>query len=183
MATAHLIAAQTSSTHLHGVLLEIFGTGVLLCGISGVGKGELALELISRGHRLIADDAPQFTRTAAHELLGSCPPLLHNFLAVRGLGVLNIQALYGDQAVASSIVLQLIVQLDESTHQESPGIDTPPLQTRNVLGIEISEINLCVRPGRNLALLVECLVRNYLLQLKGYDAAGDFGARQSMAQA
>jgi len=182
-----------SGITLHGVLMEIFGLGVLLTGASGVGKSELALELISRGQRLIADDAPQFQVTADHTLQGACPALLHNFISVRGLGTLNIAALFGAAAVAQQVTLNLILRLEALPAEAHPSAAAPttsnaprpsePLlnpvaHPRTVLGVAVPEYVLTMQPGRPMALLVECLVRNHLLQLNGYHAAEDFMMRQ-----
>ena len=182
MASTQLIPAPSSDICLHGVLLEIFGAGTLLCGASGIGKSELALELISRGHRLVADDAPQFTPFAPDKLKGTCPPLLRNFLAVRDLGVLNVQSLFGSEAVMAETFLQLIVNIESSAGPALPDINNPIAQSRMVLGINILEFTLPVIPGRNLAVLTECLVRNHLLQVQGYHAADNFSAQHTQAQ-
>lgn len=168
-------------TTLHGVFLEVNGIGVLLTGDSGVGKSELALELITRGHRLIADDAPEFARIAPDILNGICPPTLKHFLEVRGLGILNIQAMFGDSAIKESKYLRLIVHLQQMGDEQLLDIDRlrGSHQTRLVLGVEVEQVTLPVAPGRNLAVLVEVAVRNHILALKGYNAAEAFMARQA----
>jgi len=165
---------------LHGVFLEVIGFGVLLTGGSGVGKSELALELISRGHRLIADDAPEFSRVAPDTLSGHCPPALKDFLEVRGLGILNIRAMFGDNSIKESKYLRLIVHLEEMSDQQLQHIDRlrGSHQLRNVLGVDIDQVTLPVAPGRNLAVLVEIAVRNHILSLNGYNAAESFIKRQ-----
>ncbi|HDK37773.1 MAG TPA: HPr(Ser) kinase/phosphatase [Thiolapillus brandeum] len=170
-------------TNLHGVFLEVLGMGVLLTGHSAVGKSELALELIIRGHRLIADDVTEFRRIAPDIVSGSCPPLLREFLEVRGLGILNIPAMFGDSATKHSKYLHLIVHLKRMKLQEIAGMERLRGATRyrNVLGVDIPEITVPVAPGRNLAILVETAVRNYILKLKGYDAAEIFIQRQQQA--
>jgi HPr kinase/phosphorylase len=177
--------------------MEICGLGVLIRGPSGIGKGELALELISRGHRLIADDAPLINLLAPHSLCGECPPLLRNLLEVRSLGVLNIAALFGEQAVASSTPLQLIVTL-ETIAEVAPGVLPPATLVRpctsseiterdiaglthntcRLLDVDIPEIRLALRAGRPTALLVETLVKNFKLQQQGYFAHADLSNRQ-----
>lgn len=165
---------------LHGVFMEVLSLGVLLSGDSGVGKSELALELITRGHRLIADDAPEFARIAPDIVNGTCPRLLQDFLEVRGLGVLNIRAMYGDSVIKNGKYLRLMIHLQ---HPDK-GINDPDdrlerrSRTRNVLGLEIPIFHLPVAPGRNLAVLVEAAVRNHLLRLNGYNAAEDLSSRQ-----
>jgi len=165
---------------LHGVFLEVIGFGVLLTGGSGVGKSELALELISRGHRLIADDAPEFSRVAPDTLSGRCPPALKDFLEVRGLGILNIRAMFGDNSIKESKYLRLIVHLEEMSDQQLQHIDRlrGSHQLRNVLGVDVDQVTLPVAPGRNLAVLVEIAVRNHILSLNGYNAAETFIQRQ-----
>ncbi|MGD8514794.1 MAG: HPr(Ser) kinase/phosphatase [Granulosicoccaceae bacterium] len=168
-------------TTLHGVFLEVSGIGVLLTGESSVGKSELALELVTRGHRLIADDAPEFARIAPDIVSGSCPPAIKHFLEVRGLGVLNIQAMFGDSAIKESKYLRLIVNLQKMSDQQLQQIDRLRgiHKIRSILGVEVEQVTLPVAPGRNLAVLVEVAVRNHILALKGYNAAEAFVARQT----
>ena len=160
---------------LHGVFMEVSSLGVMLTGESGLGKSELALELVTRGHRLIADDAPEFMRIAPDIIVGSCPPILRNFLEVRGLGVLNIRKMYGDSAIKFSKYLRLIIHLTavNSIPKSEDRLSTPQL-TKNVLGLEIPVIRVPVAAGRNLAVMTEAAVRNHLLMLKGYNAADNF---------
>jgi HPr kinase/phosphorylase len=180
----HFAALRLSDkTTLHGVFLEVLGMGVLLTGDPAVGKSELALELISRGNRLIADDVPEFSRIAPNIISGSCPPMLREFLEVRGLGVLNIRAMFGDNAIKHNKYLRLIVHLKRMTTQELESMERLPPQpeTREVLGEIIPQVTIPVAPGRNLAILVESAVRNHLLKLKGYDATQMFIDRQQRA--
>ncbi|MDY6980692.1 MAG: HPr(Ser) kinase/phosphatase [Pseudomonadota bacterium] len=170
----------TEKTVFHGVFMEVFGIGVLLTGPSGVGKSELALELLSRGHRLVADDAPEFRRTAPDAITGTCPSLLTDFIEVRGLGVLNIRAMYGNNVILDHKRLRLIVQLDTE-----PNPDDEPIErldhtgrTRRILDVDIPEVCLPVAPGRDLAVIIEAAVRNHVLYLNGYNAAQDFIERQ-----
>ncbi|NOY67604.1 MAG: HPr(Ser) kinase/phosphatase [Gammaproteobacteria bacterium] len=177
----HLGRALADSTVIHGVFMEVMGSGVLLTGSSGVGKSELALELISRGHRLVADDAPEFSRIAPDIVNGNCPELLREFLEVRGLGILNICSIFGDSAVKPSKYLRLIIALKEMNEEQLHAVDRlrGSKHYRNVLNVNIPEITLPVAPGRNLAIAVETAVRNHMLLQKGYDAAEDFIQRQS----
>ncbi len=165
---------------VHGVLMEICGLGVLIRGPSGIGKGDLALELISRGHRLIADDAPQISLSTPHFLSGHCPPLLRNLLEVRGLGVLNVAALFGEQAVAAGTPLHLIVTLETLAEAETTERDIAgPLHTScRLLDADVSEIRLKLRTGRPAALLLETLVKNFKLQQQAYSAHADLSSRQ-----
>ena len=167
-------------TVLHGVLLEVNGMGVLLTGESSVGKSELALELVTRHHRLIADDAPEFSRVGPDTVRGDCPELLRDFLEVRGLGILNIRAMYGDSAIKFSKDLRLGVHLERLTPDDLHQLDRlqGSYRTRNILGIEIPEVTLPVASGRNLAVLVEAAVRDQILLRKGYNAGEAFSQRQ-----
>ena len=166
---------------LHGVFMEVMGLGVLLTGPSGVGKSELALELLSRGHRLIADDAPEFRRTGPDTIHGSCPPMLAEFIEVRGLGILNVRAMYGNNAVIPHKRLHLIIRLQSLTENGNVSsfdrLDTTQ-RHRSILGINIPEVVLPVAPGRDLAVIIEAAVRNHVLYLNGYNAAEDFIERQ-----
>ena len=157
-----------------------YGIGVLLTGESGVGKSELALELISRGHRLIADDAPEFSRVAPDTLSGECPEQLRDFLEVRGLGILNMRAMFGDNAIKNTKYLRLIMHLEAMNKKQSEQIDRlrGSRQLKNVLGVDVQQITIPVAPGRNLAVLVEIAVRNHILSYKGYNAAESFIQRQ-----
>ena len=176
----YLAKVLADSTSMHGVFMDVLGLGVLITGESGVGKSELALELISRGHGLVADDVVEISRIAAKTLEGRCPPLLKDFLEVRGLGVLNIRVIFGETAVRPKMNLKLIVHLEKSGQAGTTSTERLPLHelTEDVLGLPIREIVIPVAAGRNLAVLVEAAVRNYILQLRGYDSTQEFIARQ-----
>jgi len=163
---------------LHGVFMEVMGTGVLITGPSSIGKSELALELLSRGHRLIADDATEFARTAPDILNGTCPEMLRDFLEVRGLGILNVRAMFGDSAIKRNRNLRLIVNLQEMEEAEEMDRLHGSKRMHNIQEVEIPEITLPVGPGRNLAVLLEAAVRNHILNTKGYDASQAFIERQ-----
>ena len=166
--------------NMHGVFMEVISIGVLLIGPSAIGKSELALELITRGHRLIADDAPLFARIAPDIIIGTSPPVIQDFLEVRGLGVLNLRQMYGDSAIKMSKYLKLIVALkdvnDYTEANENRLIN--PATTQDVLGMNVAVSTIQVAPGRNLAVLVEAAVRNHLLRLHNYYADADIIARQ-----
>jgi len=160
----------------------VFSIGVLITGDPGSGKSELALELISRGHRLVADDATEFTLIAPDVIDGACPELLQDLLEVRGLGVLNIREMFGHTAVKPSKYLRLVVHLKPLTSGED--IDamtrlTGDVSRRNVLDVDVPKITIPVAPGRNLAVLVEAAVRNHVLKSKGIDPAQTFIDRQA----
>lgn len=155
----------------HGVLLDLYGLGVLLEGRSGIGKSECALDLVSRGHRLVADDAVEIRLIAEDELLGSAPDMLRGVMEIRGLGIISIADVYGVSAVSDPIKLQLIVQLeawDAAREVDRLGLDT---RTTSVLGVHVPQILLPVSPGRNLSTLVDAAVRVHLLRKRGRDAA------------
>jgi HPr kinase/phosphorylase len=163
---------------LHGVFMDVLGMGVLVAGESGVGKSELGLELISRGHGLVADDVVDFSRVAPDTIEGRCPPLLSNLLEVRGLGLLDIKAIFGETAVRRKMKLRLIVELRRYGAADTP--ERLPLegQTEDVLGLPVRKVIIPVASGRNLAVLTEAAVRNTILQLRGVDTMRDFLARQ-----
>lgn len=168
---------------VHGVYMEVLGTGVLITGESSVGKSELALELISRGHRLIADDAPELTRIGPDILDGRSPSILRDFMEVRGLGVLNIREMYGNNALKINKHLRLIIHMVRLSKEELAQIDRleGSRQMREILGVHIPEVLLPVAPGRNLAVLVEAAVRNHILRHSGYDATRELMALQQQA--
>lgn len=179
----YLSIALAEHTSIHGVFLEVLGMGVLLTGNAAIGKSELALELINRGSRMIADDAPEFSRIAPDIIDGRCPPLLQDFLEVRGLGIINIRAMYGDSAIKRNKYLRLIIKLIRMNAEELSNVDrlAGTYSTTPILGLDIPEVTVPVAPGRNLAILVETAVRNHIMRLKGYDAAHDFIERQRIA--
>jgi HPr kinase/phosphorylase len=182
--TRHLLSrALAESVSAHGVYLEVYSLGVFITGKAAVGKSELALALISRGHRLIADDMTQFSRSAPDQVEGSSPQLLIDFMEVRGLGVVNVRAMFGANALKRSKPLSLIINMVELERDNKVEFDRLGniLKTRNILGLEFPEITLPVAPGRNLAVLVEAAARNHLLQASGYNAAQDLIARQQQA--
>jgi len=167
-------------TLVHGVFLDVLGLGVLITGESGLGKSELALELISRGHGLVADDAVELMRTAPSLIEGQCPPLLQNLLEVRGLGLLDIRTIFGETSVRRKKKLKLIVQLVRTTPDSFERLPIQD-QTHDVLGVPIRRVMLQVAAGRNLAVLVEAAVRNTILTLRGIDTMGEFIERQALA--
>jgi HPr kinase/phosphorylase len=163
---------------LHGVFMEVMGTGVLITGASSIGKSELALELLTRGHRLIADDAAEFSRIAPDVLNGTCPEMLRDFIEVRGLGILNVRAMFGAGAIKQDRNLRLIIVLQEMAEAAAMDRLHGSRRMRTIMAVEIPEITLPVGPGRNLAVLVEAAVRNHILNVKGYDASQAFIERQ-----
>lgn len=174
--------ALAPSQIMHGVFMDVLGVGVLIAGESGLGKSELALELITRGHGLVADDAVEFAQVAPGIIDGYCPPLLQNMLEVRGLGLLDIRTIFGESSVRRKMRLRLIVQLVRALSQEAER-ERLPLQdtTQDVMGLAVRKVVLPVAAGRNLAVLVEAAVRNTILQLRGIDTLAEFMERQSQA--
>lgn len=181
MLRPYLARALAESTTVHGVFLDVLGVGVLITGSSGVGKSELALELISRGSGLIADDVVELYRVGPETIEARCPPLLTDFLEVRGLGVLNIRTIFGEAALRPRKNLKLVV------HLERPGPESAPLErlplrpgTERLMDMEVHRVTIPVAAGRNLAVLTEAAVRNYVLLLRGIDSTQEFIARQAI---
>jgi HPr kinase/phosphorylase len=164
---------------MHGVLMDVLGMGVLISGESGLGKSELGLELISRGHGLVADDVVEFTRVAPNSIEGRCPMMLQNLLEVRGLGLLDIRTIFGESAVRRKMKLRLIVHLVRRSTMEND-YQRLPLEALNqsVLGVPIRKVVIPVAAGRNLAVLTEAAVRSTILQLRGIDTTSEFVERQ-----
>ncbi len=176
----YLTMLLTDVVTLHGVFMEIMAIGVLLTGSSGVGKSELALDLITRGHRLVADDAPEFRRIAPDIINGTCPRALVDFLEVRGLGIINVRELFGASALKPNKYLKLIINLERM--EETRLLDLDRLEgsyaTQDVLGVAIPTITLPVAPGRNLGVIVECAASNQILRTSGYNSTLEFIERQ-----
>jgi len=178
----YLAKALAETVERHGVFMDVLGLGVLITGESGVGKSELGLELISRGHGLVADDVVKISRIAANALEGRCPGMLKDFIEVRGLGLLNIRTIFGETAVRRKMNLRLIAHLE----RPQPGVRDPaerlPLAelSEEILGVPVRKVIVPVAAGRNLAVLVEAAVRNEILKLRGIDSTAEFLARQKL---
>lgn len=179
----YLAQALAESTSVHGVFMEVQGFGVLIKGVAAIGKSELALELITRGHRLVADDIVDFFRVSPERIEGRCPALLQDFLEVRGLGVLNIRELFGDNAVKPTKPLDLIVQLEDADIHALQAINRLEIKTQyeDVLGQSITKVHIPIAAGRNIAVLVEVAVRNHILLLRGVNATKQLMQRQQRA--
>jgi HPr kinase/phosphorylase len=176
----YLAKALAETTERHGVFMDVLGLGVLITGESGVGKSELGLELISRGHGLVADDVVELSRIAVNTLEGRCPPMLKDFLEVRGLGLLNIRTIFGETAVRRKMKLRLVAHLERQAVGRDPTERLPlAALSEDILGVTVGKVIIPVAAGRNLAVLVEAAVRNQILKLRGIDSMAEFVARQS----
>ena len=179
----YLTQRLAEATSIHGVFLEVLGTGVLIKGDAGVGKSELALELITRGHRLVADDVVELKHVAPETLEGNCPPMIRDFLEVRGLGILNIRYLFGETAVKMQKNLKLIVELVQDQEIGEVGLNRLDMvaSTETILEVGIPKVRIPVAAGRNLAVLVEVAVRNHILKSRGINPVEQFIKRQQAA--
>lgn len=171
-----------ATTMMHGVFMDVLGMGVLISGESGLGKSELGLELISRGHGLVADDVVEFSRVAPNYIEGRCPELIRNLMEVRGVGLLDIRAIFGETAVRRKMRLKIIVHLVRraSLEMQQERLAAEP-QFQEVLGLPIRKVFLPVAAGRNLAVLLEAAVRNTILELRGINTLNEFMIRQQKA--
>lgn len=161
----------------HGVLVEVYGEGVLLLGESGVGKSEAAIELVKRGHRLIADDAVEIKRVSAKALVGSAPEVIRHYVELRGIGVVDVRRIFGMGAVKQTEKIDLVLQLEEweeGKMYDRLGLDS---ETIDILGIQVPSILVPVRPGRNLAVIIEIAAMNNRQKKMGYDTAKEFSDR------
>ena len=175
----YLSRVLAERTTVHGVFLDVMGLGTLLTGSSGVGKSEVALELITRGQRLVADDAPELAAEVPGMLVGRSPELLQDHMEVRGLGILNIRDLFGPAAIVASKRLRLIIHLKRVAGEDLAQIDRLQQEedTQSILGIPIPRVVLPVTPGRNLAVMVEVAVQNYFHKASGRNPEQDFRER------
>lgn len=168
--------ALSEEIRIHGGLLEVFGMGVLIIGKSSIGKSETALELVGRGHRLVADDAVDI-RKIDNKLFGESPKNIRHFLEIRGLGILDINRLYGVGAVKISTEIDFVIELEkwnDEKEYDRLGLDD---NYKKILDVEIPHINVPVKPGRNIALIVEVAARNIRQKMYGYNAAVELNRR------
>ncbi|MCY0901988.1 MAG: HPr(Ser) kinase/phosphatase [Firmicutes bacterium] len=185
LSTPKLIAQLTTllelrlapETLVHGVLVDVYGIGILMTGSSGIGKSETALELLKRGHRMVADDAVEIRQVSEDQLVGSAPPLLQHLLEIRGLGVLNAMTLFGAGAIRTHKKIEMMVEL-EAWQDDRPydrlGLDDTK---RTILGVELTSLVVPVRPGRNLAIIIEVAAMNQRLKRMGYNAARELSEK------
>jgi len=172
---AYLDDCISPRTHIHGVLVKVSGLGVLIRGDSGIGKSECALELIKRGHILVADDVVEVQRRRGHVLIGSCPPMLQHYMEVRGLGILDIELLFGVGSSIESAEIEMEVNLVAPTGTiDRTGIEQ---QRTSILGAEINSLTIPVTPGRNLAVLIEVAALNQRLKGQGISSAQEFNKK------
>ena len=176
----YLSRVLAESTTLHGVFLDVLEMGVLITGASAIGKSELALELISRGNGLVADDIVELYRISPDTLEGRCPAVLKDFLEVRGIGVLNIRTIFGETAVRPRKLLKLMVHLEDHGNEQFSELDRLQVSAtyQEILGVPIRKVTIPVAAGRNLAVLVEAAVRNFVLNQRGIDSTKEFIERQ-----
>ena len=183
--TSPLMAALIASlnTHLgpritrHGVLVEVYGEGVLILGDSGVGKSETAIELVKRGHRLIADDAVEIKRVSAKTLVGTAPAIIRHYVELRGIGIVDVQRIFGVGAVKETEKINLVVNMEQWVNgkmYDRLGLDN---ETTDILGIEVPSITIPVKPGRNLAIILEIAAMNNRQKRMGYNTAEEFNKR------
>ena len=161
----------------HGVLVDVYGVGVLLTGESGVGKSEAALELVKRGHQLVADDVVDICRVSENRLTGECPEMVRHFMEIRGIGIIDIKAMYGIGAVATSKSIDLVMHMEhwvQGKEYDSLGLSE---DTITILGVKVPHQIMPVRPGRNLAIIIEVAARNLSLKRMGYSAAHELDRR------
>jgi HPr kinase/phosphorylase len=180
MIRLYLSRVLAESTTLHGVFLDVLEMGVLITGASAIGKSELALELISRGNGLVADDIVELFRISPDTIEGRCPSILKDFLEVRGIGVLNIRTIFGETAVRPRKLLKLMVNLEDHSTEQFSELDRLQVDAtyQEILGVPIRKVTIPVAAGRNLAVLVEAAVRNFVLNQRGIDSTKEFIERQ-----
>ena len=183
--TSHIMASLIASlnTYLapritqHGVLVEVYGEGMLLLGDSGIGKSETAIELVKRGHRLIADDAVEIKRVSDKTLVGSAPELIRHYIELRGIGIVDVRRIFGIGAVKATERIDLVIQLEnwvEGKMYDRMGLEEEKL---NILGIDVPSITIPVRPGRNLAIILEIAAMNNRQKKMGYNTAEEFNKK------
>ncbi len=183
--TSAILAALIASLSLslapritrHGVLVEVYGEGILILGDSGVGKSETAIELVKRGHRLIADDAVEIKRVSAKTLLGEAPEIIRHYVELRGIGIVDVRRLFGMGAVKNNEKIDLVIKLEQWVQgkmYDRFGLDE---ETVNILGIDVPALTIPVRPGRNLAIILEIAAMNYRQKKMGYNTAEEFNKK------
>ena len=167
----YLKAALAPRITRHGVLVEVYGEGILLIGDSGIGKSEAAVELLKRGHRLIADDAVEIRKVSTNSLVGTAPKLIRNYIELRGIGIINVARLFGIGAVKNSVEVEMVIELeawDRTKNYDRTGLES---NTYDILGVKVPSMLIPVMPGRNLAVILETAAINNRQKEMGYNAA------------
>jgi len=175
--TSYLEAKFAPFTAIHGVLVDIYGVGVLIRGKSGIGKSETALELVKRGHRLVADDSVEIRQEDYDSLIGSSPPLIKHLLEIRGLGIIDVMALFGAGSVINQKKISMVINLelwDDKREYDRVGLEE---KTLKIMDVEIPKATIPIRPGRNLAVIIEVAAMNFRLKRMGFNAAEEFTER------
>lgn len=170
----YLDSKLSPTTTIHGVLVDVFGVGVLIRGESSVGKSETALELVQRGHRLVADDAVEITKIDEHLLIGQSPEVLRHFMEIRGIGIIDVRSMYGIGAVKDSKVIDITIRLEswnDNAYYDRLGLDK---EYEEILGVDVEKLVVPVKPGRNTAMILEVAAMNFRQKRMGYDAAQEF---------
>jgi HPr kinase/phosphorylase len=171
----------TASTSMHGVLLDVFGVGILLLGKSGIGKSEIALDLIMRGHRLVADDIVDVKRKTPDSVVGSGSEIIKHHMEIRGLGIINIKDLFGVAAIRERKKIEIVLELvewDPNVEYDRLGVEDRKFR---ILDVEVPMLVVPVRPGRNMTTIIEVAARNHLLKLQGHHSAREFQDRLNRA--
>ena len=172
--TKFLEEKLSSTSSLHGVLLDVYGVGLLILGKSGIGKSECALDLILRGHRLVADDMVHLQKRSPSSVIGSGFEVIQHHMEIRGLGIINIRSLFGVEAIREKKKIELVLELMEwDTHREYDRLGFEE-EKFSILGVELPMLRIPVTPARNLTTIIEVAVRNHLLKVMGYDSALEF---------
>ncbi len=172
--SSYLDSKLSPTTSVHGVLVDVYGVGVLIRGESSVGKSETALELVQRGHRLVADDAVEITKIDENILIGQSPEVLRHFMEIRGIGIIDVRSMYGIGAVKDSKVIDIIIRLEnwnDNAYYDRLGLDK---EYEEILGTDIEKLVVPVKPGRNTAMILEVAAMNFRQKRMGYDAAQEF---------
>ena len=175
--TNFLESKLAPTTAVHGVLVDIYGVGILITGKSGVGKSETALELVKRGHRLVADDCVEIRQEAENTLIGNAPKLIEHLLEIRGIGIIDIMTLFGASAVRSFKRISIVIDLeiwDKNKTYDRLGIEEEKMK---IIDTDLTKLTIPVRPGRNLAVIIEVAAMNYRLKRMGVNAAEEFSNR------
>ncbi|MGL5749800.1 MAG: HPr(Ser) kinase/phosphatase [Paraclostridium sp.] len=170
----YLDSKLSPTTTIHGVLVDVFGVGVLIRGESSVGKSETALELVQRGHRLVADDAVEITKIDENLLTGQSPEVLRHFMEIRGIGIIDVRSMYGIGAVKDSKVIDIIIRLEswnDNAYYDRLGLDK---EYEEILGVDVEKLVVPVKPGRNTSMILEVAAMNFRQKRMGYDAAKEF---------